>query len=243
MKYFVIGSNLFTIPCDWFFAVLPYDNILKTNNQTIANHSFISMLLKNASLLIIDDDPDTLLTARSVLEEELKQWRVETNADVIPLLLADNDFDIVLLDVNLSAISHPRKHDLFWLERIKKVKPTTEVIMLASYRDIALAVRARKKGATGFLIKPLDEDKFIAMIMEVVKKKEEINNDLMEEQEIESPKELSELPKPGELKLSEVERNTILKVIEKHNGNITRAAKELGLTRSALYRRLNKYDS
>ena len=37
-------------------------------------------------------------------------------------------------------------------------------------------------------------------------------------------------------------RNTILKVIEKHNGNITRAAKELGLTRTALYRRLSKYD-
>ncbi len=45
-----------------------------------------------------------------------------------------------------------------------------------------------------------------------------------------------------ETKLSDVEKNTILKVIEKHNGNITRAAKELGLTRTALYRRLSKYD-
>jgi transcriptional regulator of acetoin/glycerol metabolism len=43
-------------------------------------------------------------------------------------------------------------------------------------------------------------------------------------------------------KLSDVEKNTILKVIEKHNGNITRAARELGLTRTALYRRLSKYD-
>ncbi len=46
----------------------------------------------------------------------------------------------------------------------------------------------------------------------------------------------------GETKLSAVEKNTILKVIEKHNGNISKAAKELGLTRTALYRRLNKYD-
>ena len=46
----------------------------------------------------------------------------------------------------------------------------------------------------------------------------------------------------AEMKLSDVEKNTILKVIEKHNGNITRAAKELGLTRTALYRRLSKYD-
>ena len=42
--------------------------------------------------------------------------------------------------------------------------------------------------------------------------------------------------------LSAMEKNTILRVIEKHNGNISKAAKELGLTRTALYRRLNKYD-
>ena len=42
--------------------------------------------------------------------------------------------------------------------------------------------------------------------------------------------------------LSLLEKNAILRVIDKHNGNITRAAKELGLTRTALYRRLSKYD-
>lgn len=39
----------------------------------------------------------------------------------------------------------------------------------------------------------------------------------------------------------EVEKNTILRVIERHNGNLTQAAKELGLTRTALYRRLEKH--
>jgi two-component system response regulator HydG len=57
------------------------------------------------------------------------------------------------------------------------------------------------------------------------------------------------LETPGEsiinednIQLSTLEKNAILRVIEKHNGNITRAAKELGLTRTALYRRLSKYD-
>jgi len=45
-----------------------------------------------------------------------------------------------------------------------------------------------------------------------------------------------------DLNLSSIEKNTILRVIEKHNGNITKAARELGLTRTALYRRLSKYD-
>ena len=41
--------------------------------------------------------------------------------------------------------------------------------------------------------------------------------------------------------LDKVEKIVIRKAIEKHHGNISQAAKELGLTRSALYRRLEKY--
>ncbi|WP_375436981.1 sigma-54-dependent transcriptional regulator [uncultured Hymenobacter sp.] len=52
----------------------------------------------------------------------------------------------------------------------------------------------------------------------------------------------SSVPEDGPLQLSEVERHTIMRVIERHNGNITKAAKELGLTRTALYRRLEKHD-
>ena len=42
--------------------------------------------------------------------------------------------------------------------------------------------------------------------------------------------------------LEALEKNTILGVIEKNNGNISKSAKELGITRTALYRRLHKYD-
>src|SRR5690606_38091725 len=42
--------------------------------------------------------------------------------------------------------------------------------------------------------------------------------------------------------LVELERITIANVVEKHGGNISKAAKELGITRTALYRRLSKYD-
>jgi DNA-binding NtrC family response regulator len=41
--------------------------------------------------------------------------------------------------------------------------------------------------------------------------------------------------------LEEVEKLLIRKVLKKYNGNITQAAGELGLTRSSLYRRLEKY--
>lgn len=42
--------------------------------------------------------------------------------------------------------------------------------------------------------------------------------------------------------LEEVEKRTIEHAIQRHNGNISKAAQELGLTRAALYRRLEKYN-
>jgi DNA-binding NtrC family response regulator len=44
------------------------------------------------------------------------------------------------------------------------------------------------------------------------------------------------------LPLLEVEKATIQQAIKRHQGNLTKAAKELGLTRTALYRRLDKHD-
>ncbi len=41
--------------------------------------------------------------------------------------------------------------------------------------------------------------------------------------------------------LDEIEKRYILRAINKNNGNITRAAKDLGITRTALYRRLEKH--
>ncbi|PTT08745.1 sigma-54-dependent Fis family transcriptional regulator [Flavobacterium sp. HMWF030] len=42
--------------------------------------------------------------------------------------------------------------------------------------------------------------------------------------------------------LSEMEKNAIEKALFKHNGNISKTAEELGLSRAALYRRIEKYD-
>lgn len=46
---------------------------------------------------------------------------------------------------------------------------------------------------------------------------------------------------PDNFNLDEVEKSVVQRAINKHNGNISKAAKELGLTRASLYRRLEKY--
>ncbi|MFM8739367.1 MAG: helix-turn-helix domain-containing protein, partial [Cytophagales bacterium] len=48
-------------------------------------------------------------------------------------------------------------------------------------------------------------------------------------------------PVNDSLNLDEVEKSAVMKAIQLHNGNISKAAEELGLTRASLYRRMEKY--
>lgn len=58
---------------------------------------------------------------------------------------------------------------------------------------------------------------------------------------IDSPIPLPPPSKTQDYNLEEVEKDLILKAISKHQGNISKAAKELGLGRTTLYRKMNKY--
>jgi transcriptional regulator with PAS, ATPase and Fis domain len=56
-----------------------------------------------------------------------------------------------------------------------------------------------------------------------------------------SPEKQEEMVSLDHLNIEDVEKILIRKALQKHNGHITRAAEELGLTRSSLYRRLERY--
>lgn len=49
-------------------------------------------------------------------------------------------------------------------------------------------------------------------------------------------------PATDAVKLDDLERDAVQRALDKHDGNISKAAKELGLSRGALYRRLEKYE-
>jgi two-component system response regulator HydG len=50
------------------------------------------------------------------------------------------------------------------------------------------------------------------------------------------------IKKPPGLNIEEMEKHLVQKAMDKNAGNISKAAKDLGLTRAALYRRLEKYE-
>lgn len=70
------------------------------------------------------------------------------------------------------------------------------------------------------------------------------NDDILRTEDffLTAPKKSNETTPESGSKLHEVERAAILKALNKHGGNITQTARELGITRTALYRRLGKYE-
>lgn len=131
------------------------------------------MSLKKASILVIDDDTDVLTAVRLLLRTEVKEVVTEKNPEQIPFLLSKDNFDLVLLDMNFNASINTGNEGIFWLQRIKQIKPDVSVIMITAYGDIDLAVRSLKEGAADFVVKPWHNEKLLSTLTNVLKNREQ----------------------------------------------------------------------
>ena len=130
------------------------------------------MILKNASILVVDDDPDVLTAVRLLLKTEVKEVITEKNPENLRWHLNKDHFDLILLDMNFTSSIHTGNEGLFWLNEIKKLKTDSAVIMITAYGDIDLAVRSLKEGAADFVVKPWHNEKLISIIKDSLKRKE-----------------------------------------------------------------------
>lgn len=129
------------------------------------------MQLKEAKILIIDDDPDILVALRLLLKSHVADIRVEKNASNLNSLITEKKFDIIILDMNFNGLVNTGNEGIFWLKRIKELSPDTDVVLITAYGDIDLAIRALKDGASDFVIKPWQNEKIMETISDIVKKK------------------------------------------------------------------------
>lgn len=127
------------------------------------------MSLKNASVLIIDDDVDVLTAVRLLLRPEVKEVVTEKNPENLRSILSARSFDVILLDMNFNSSINTGNEGLFWLKKIKEFKSTAAVIMITAYGDIDLAIRSLKEGAFDFVVKPWHNEKLLATITEAAK--------------------------------------------------------------------------
>ena len=133
------------------------------------------MTLKNASILVVDDDTDVLTAVRLLLKTEAKEVVTEKNPQLLHQLLGARKFDVILLDMNFTSSINTGNEGLFWLRKIRELKSEAAVIMITAYGDVDLAVRSLKDGASDFVVKPWHNDRLIGTIKEVLKKKEGIS--------------------------------------------------------------------
>lgn len=129
------------------------------------------MVLKNATILVIDDDVDVLTALRLLLKPLVKEVVTEKNPSNITSQIERTNYDIIILDMNFNGLVNTGNEGIFWLNKIRKQKPETSVILMTAYADIDLAIRGLKEGASDFLMKPWKNEKMIETISTILESK------------------------------------------------------------------------
>lgn len=167
------------------------------------------------NILIIDDDERFSKT----LVEELQDFGHEAiafNSYEKFKSSQDNKFTHAVIDLRLK-----NENGLDIVKNLRAQFENIKIIMLTGYGSIATAVTAVKNGADDYLSKPIEIEILLATL--------------------EGKNHMTEDNSSNEMSLARHEREYIEMILEKCEGNISKAARVLGLHRQSLQRMLKKY--
>jgi len=122
------------------------------------------MSLQKTSIMVVDDNRSILSALEILLIPEFGDVSLISNPNQILQELRKKDYNLVILDMNFAAGVKSGNEGLYWLRKIKEVKPDISVVMITAYGDIETAVKALKAGASDFVIKPWDNEKLLATL-------------------------------------------------------------------------------
>ena len=168
-------------------------------------------------LLLVDDDP----VYCEVLQEALSQrnFSVALAYDVPSAL---RKLEKLLPDYAVIDLKMPGPSGLELVRSLHELNPHTKIIVLTGYASIATAIEAIKLGATHYLTKPADADEIVAAFHR------QAGN--------------SETPVANQpVSVNRLEWEHIQKVLTECDGNISEAARRLGMHRRTLQRKLHKH--
>ena len=123
--------------------------------------------MKNASILIVDDEKNYLELMKSLLQEEGYEY-VITESDPLKAesILKNEQVDIILLDVYM-----PGMNGLELLENLIPQYPQIPFIMITGVDDMQIALKAIKLGAYEFITKPPEIDRLSLTIKRALEQK------------------------------------------------------------------------
>ncbi len=170
------------------------------------------------ALVVDDDDVFRNRLCRALGDRGWETHAAPDGAAAIQLAEASSP-DLAIVDLRL-----PGMGGLDIVRELRARDETTCIIMLTGFGSIATALAATKLGASHYLSKPADADQILAAYQRITSG--------------ETPAE----PPEGEVpSLARVEWEHIQRVLADCDGNISQAAKLLGLHRRSLQRKLSKY--
>jgi two-component system response regulator RegA len=171
------------------------------------------------SFLVVDDD--RLFRERVVAALRTRGFRCFDAADGASACdVADSERpDSVLLDLRMPGVS-----GLEVIPELRRRLPDATIVVLTGFGSIATAVEALRRGANDYLVKPIDIDRILAAFAT--------------REEDARPHAVKEEDPPS---LGRVEWEHIQRVLAECEGNVSRAARALGMHRRSLQRKLQKF--
>jgi DNA-binding NtrC family response regulator len=114
--------------------------------------------------LIVDDDPDILLSARLLLRDLFDEVATFQSPDEALAAMNAGLPDVVLLDANFGRGATNAAEGFHWLSAILKRDPDAVVVMITAHGGVQIAVEAMKRGATDFVSKPWSNERLLATV-------------------------------------------------------------------------------
>lgn len=124
---------------------------------------------KVGKILAIDDNEDILFALKLLLKNHVELIQTETNPERIPELLHNENYNVILLDMNFTKDAISGQEGFDWLSKIVEIDPDAVVVFITAYGDAEKAVKAIKLGATDFVLKPWQNEKLLATISSAIK--------------------------------------------------------------------------
>src|SRR5436309_15235966 len=123
-----------------------------------------SVVQSDARILIADDQADVLEALRLLLEGEgYRTATVSSPAKVLAALQQD-EFDVVLMDLNYARDTTSGQEGLDLLARIQALDSALPVVVMTAWANIELAVEAMRRGARDFIQKPWENERLITIL-------------------------------------------------------------------------------
>lgn len=182
------------------------------------------------TLLLLDDDPDVGLAAQLLLQRRVGPLTcLRRPAELVPALDRLRP-TLLLLDLNFGPGRTQGTQGLQLLAEVLARPQPPAVVVMTAYSDIELAVQALRRGAFDFITKPWDNVRLVATCREALQRARPAPA-------AGPPAATAEAVRP----LRAQERAAVLAAMAEAEGNLSAAARLLGLSRAALYRRLDKH--